>query len=101
MPNHDQAMKHWKNHHKDRFYQQCSGYAGDGKCEQAPKTNEEFCALERESFAKVLEAAKTYQFPVHVFQTGGIWRITDKPNLFSTEVKTYDELVEFGRNYVA
>ena len=93
-----QYMKHWKNHRKDRHCQQCSGYAGDGKCD-APKTNEELCALERESFAKVLEAAKT--FPAHVFQTGGVWRIADKPNLFSSEVKTYEELVEFGRNYVA
>lgn len=100
MSNHDQAMKHWKNHRKDRHYQQCSGYAGDGKCD-VPKTNEELCTLERESFAKVLEAAKTFPFPAHVFQTGGVWRIADKPNLFSSEVKTYEELVEFGRNYVA
>lgn len=99
MSNHDQAMKHWKNHRKDRFFQQCSGYAGDGKSD-VPKTNEELCTLERESFAKVLEAAKTFPFPAHVFQTGGVWRITDKPNLFSSEVKTYEELVEFGRNYV-
>ena len=100
MSNHDQAMKHWKNHRKDRHYQQCSGYASDGKCD-VPKTNEELCTLERESFAKVLEAAKTFPFPAHVFQAGGVWRIADKPNLFSSEVKTYEELVEFGRNYVA
>lgn len=95
----EQHMKHYRNHRKDRFYQQCSGYAGDGKCD-APMTNEQLWAIERESFARMLEAAKTFPFPAHVFQTGGFWRITDKPNLFSTEVKTYDELVEFGKNYV-
>ena len=95
----EQHMKHYRNHRKDRFYQQCSGYAGDGKCD-APMTNEQLWAIERESFARMLEAAKTFPFPAHVFQTGGFWRITDKPNLFSTEVKTYDELVEFGENYV-
>lgn len=95
----EQHMKHYRNHRKDRFYQQCSGYAGDGKCD-APMTNEQLWAIERESFARMLEAAKTFPFPAHVFQTGGFWRITDKPNLFSTEVKTYDELVEFGKNHV-
>ena len=95
----EQHMKHYRNHRKDRFYQQCSGYAGDGKCD-APMTNEQLWAIERESFVRMLEAAKTFPFPAHVFQTGGFWRITDKPNLFSTEVKTYDELVEFGKNYV-
>ena len=39
-----QYMKHWKNHRKDRHYQQCSGYAGDGKCD-APMTNEQMWAI--------------------------------------------------------
>ena len=64
----EQHMKHYRNHRKDRFYQQCSGYAGDGKCD-APMTNEQLWAIERESFARMLEAAKTFPFPAHVFQT--------------------------------
>lgn len=94
-----QYMKHWKNHRKDRHYQQCSGYAGDGKCD-APMTNEQMWAIERESFEKLLEEAKTFPFPVHIFQIGLYWRISNEPNLRSCEVKTYEELVQYGRDYV-
>lgn len=96
----EQHMKHYRNHRKDRHCQQCSGYFGDGKCEEVPPTLEELREIEKQSFAKLLEAAKSYSFPVHIFMTGRHWRITDKPNLFSLQVNSYEELLEFGKNYV-
>lgn len=96
----EQHIRHWGNHRKDRHYQQCSGYFGDGKCEEVPPALEELRVIERRSFEILLEEAKTFAFPAHVFMAGRIWRISDKPNLFSTEVKTYEELLEFGRNCV-
>lgn len=96
----EKHMKHWRNHKKDRHYQQCSGYFGDGKCEEVLPTNEELRSIERRSFEILLEEAKTFSFPAYVFMAGRVWRISYKQNLFSTEVKTYEELVEFGRNYV-
>ena len=90
----EQAMKHSRNHRKDRFHQQCSGYGGNG--DSQPITVEQGKKIEKESWAKLLEAAKNFPFPAHIFQSGWFWRISDKPNLFSTEVKSYEELLKFG-----
>lgn len=96
----EQHMKHYRNHRKDRHCQQCSGYFGDGKCEEVPPTLEELREIEVKSFATVLEAAKSFSFPAHVFKAGRFWVISDKPNLYSTQVNSYEELLEFGENCV-
>lgn len=67
----EQYMKHSKNHRKDRFYQQCSGYFG--------KSLEE---LEAEEKAKGIK-----------------YFIIDKGNKIVKEANTYDEIVSKGKEF--
>lgn len=95
----EQAMKHSKNHRKNRFYQQCSGYAGDGVGHQ--KTDEEIHNMETSSFQKVLEKAKHLVFPIYIASTGeGYYFICDEKNLFGEKIDSYEELIQFGKDYV-
>lgn len=66
----EQYMKHSKNHRKDRFYQQCSGYFG--------KSLEE---LEAEEKAQEIK-----------------YFIIDKDNRIVKAANTYDEIVSKGSN---
>lgn len=91
----EQAMKHYHNHRKNRFVQQCSGYAGDGNAQ--PITYEQAIKVERESWNKMLKAAKNFPFPAHIRRYGYCWLINDKPDLFSIEVNSYEELLKIDR----
>lgn len=94
----EQHMKHFKNHRKDRFYQQCSGYGGDGKSHQ--NSEEELQDLSIFSFKKCLEEAKTATFPIYIRQHGdGYYSIVDERNLFGQKFDSYDDLVQFGKDY--
>ncbi|MBQ8248081.1 MAG: hypothetical protein IJZ42_13215 [Lachnospiraceae bacterium] len=95
----EQAMKHSKNHRKDRFYQQCSGYGGDGVSHQ--KLEKEIQELAVSSFKKLLEEAKSADFPIYISECGGgFYCIVDEKNLFGQRIDSYEELVQFGKDYV-
>lgn len=91
----EQAMKHYRNHRKDRFVQQCSGYGERGDCE--PITDKQGIKTEKESWERMIKAAKDFPFPAHIRRYGYFWCINDKPDLFSIKVNSYEELLEIGR----
>lgn len=95
----EQALKHSKNHRKDRFYQQCSGYAGNG--EATPLTEEELQNLAIKSFKELLEKAQTISFPIYIRQSAGwFYSVVDEKNLFGEKINSYADLVQFGKDYV-
>lgn len=95
----EQAMKHSKNHRKDRFYQQCSGYGGDGESHQV--SDKEIQDFSVSSFKKILEEARTAVFPIYIRQHGdGYYSIVDERNLFGHKVDSYENLIQFGIDYV-
>lgn len=94
----EQAMKHSKNHRKDRYYQQCSGYGGDGESHQ--KTMGELRNLEVSSFRKLLDAVKEKPFPIYISERGGFYCSVDEKNLFGHRIDSYAELVQFGKDFV-
>lgn len=98
MNNYEQHMKHWKNHKKDRYYQQCSGYGGAGIVDDKEKMQTK--NKEEESFKQILVEAKNVFFPIYIASSGGYWFFCDKNNLFGTMIASYEELKQFGRDYV-
>ena len=91
----EQAMKHSRNHRKDRFVQQCSGYAGNGESEQMPE--EKRRQLELETFAKLKELpAEAY--PIYIARSGGYyWHETMEQHLFATRIDSPKALEKFER----
>ncbi len=99
MNNYDQFVKHWGNHSKDKVFQQCSGYFGDGVSHQ--KSEDELKRLEQDSFRSLLKKAEQLDFPIYITQTGGWhWCICDERNLFGNEIGSFAELEQFGKDYV-
>ena len=99
MDNYSQHMKHWKNHKKDKYYQQCSGYGGNGKSEQA--TEEQTKCVSISCFEKIVNEVKTEDFPLYIRVCGdGYVSICDKRNLFGTKIENYEELLQFGKDYI-
>lgn len=97
----EQAMKHNKNHRKDRFVQQCSGYSGDGISHQM--SEEQIERNKVSSFVELLANLKgSPNFPVYISNSGsyGIFRIVSEKYLFGYKIESYAELVEFGEKYV-
>ena len=100
----DQHMKHWKNHGKDRFVQQCSGsssfcdYDGTGS---GPVKEIDYEENSRTSFKKLLGEAKLKEFPIYIHQDMlDFWHETISSHLFATKIDSIEELEEFGREYV-
>ena len=96
----EQAMKHSRNHRKDRFVQQCSGYAGDGVSQQMSEA--QIKGMEIHSFIELLVNAKEEQemFPIYIANSGGLYHIVPENHLFGHRIEKYAELVEFGEKYV-
>lgn len=90
----EQHMKHSKNHRKDKFYQQCSGYSVNGESQQL--NDEEFNQLELNSFIKVVEEAKSAEFPIYIVHPGGFYCMTTSNNLFAEKINTYEDLIQVG-----
>ena len=68
MTGYEQAMRHTRNHRKNRFYQQCSGYFGDGRPDGFKVPEDVFSDLSAKSMEKILGAVE--EFPVYIHQTG-------------------------------
>lgn len=98
MNNYEQHIKHWKNHRKDRYTQQCSGYFGDGPSQIK---EDELEKKEAESFRNLLKKAKSAAFPIWIAQSGGwFWFICDEKNMFGNKICNYEDLKRFGEQFV-
>jgi len=94
----EQAMKHSKNHRKDRFYQQCSGYAGDGEPQYAPITEEQEERNSYSSMCKLLMSVTV--FPLYIAQDKwGFWGVVPHNHIGGTLIESSQELIDFAREY--
>jgi len=93
----DQALKHWKNHRKDRFFQQCSGPTPEG-CETThivPSEEE----LSVDSMKAILASAT--EFPIYIAQYRlGYWYTTAMNCVGSTRIESREALEQFAEDYV-
>ncbi len=85
MSHYDQAMRHFRNHKKDRFYQQCSGYTGTPAEESTPAPIDEAA-----TFRILMEKLPTdASFPVCIRQGSlGIWSTTAINDCFGTVIES-------------
>ena len=95
----EQAMRHSKNHRKDRFVQQCSGYFGGGGFSGHYLPGEEIAANSEKSMREILETVN--EFPVYLHQQTwvGIWELVPSNHLFGHEIKSREELEQFARDF--
>lgn len=88
-------MKHNRNHRKDRFVQQCSGYCGNGESEPIPEESK--LKAEMESFRRLKEIPKD-EYPIYIANSGGwYWHETSERHLFATRIDSPDELERLGK----
>ena len=73
MTGYEQAMRHARNHRKDRFYQQCSCYFGDGEPDGFEVPKDIFSDLSAKSMEKI--------------------------HLFGQEIGSTKELAQFASDY--
>ena len=92
-----QAMKHWTNHRKDRFYQPCSGIVSERpKIDSVSKETEE--KWSRESMQKILQTE--LNFPIYLFQNKwGIWEVVAKNHIAGAKIESAEELEAFANEY--
>lgn len=97
MSNYNQHMKHWKNHRKDRFTQQCAGP------QHNPNVTFLHCPAEvaRKSFEMLMDSVKCDDFPVYVKQgSGGMWSFTNERDSFGTKINDMGEMRKFYHDCV-
>lgn len=97
MTNYNQYMKHWKNHRKDRYTQQCGGPVHE------PDKQVELCSVEceRQLFDHLMDRLKCDAFPVYVKQGGGgMWLFTNERDSFGTKISNMEEMQKFYNDYV-
>lgn len=99
MSNYNQFMKHWKNHRKDRFTQQCSFSTSSDDCnENNIRCNER--ENELKSF-KMLREIPSDDYPIYIVKHGdGIWSHYDCDGFSRIRIDSQDELEQFGKDYV-
>lgn len=98
MTSYEQHMKHFQNHRKDRFYQQCSGPVKEPKKALTPEQMED---MERRSFLSLIENTKEEEFPIFIRQvSGGVWLTTGERDCFGERIDSRDDLTNFYRKYV-
>ena len=95
----EQAVRHSKNHRKDRFVQQCSGYFGDGRPSEYRISQEEFAENSKKSMKEILEAEN--EFPVYLHQQTlvGTWELVASNHLFGYEIGSREELEVFAKDF--
>lgn len=91
-------MKHWRNHRKDRFFQQCSGSAGEPSAQPDKGEMEDW---ERKSFLALINETEDDQFPIFIRQgSGGIWSTTTEKDCFGHKIESQAELLKFYELYI-
>lgn len=95
----EQAVRHSKNHRKDRFVQQCSGYFGEGVPGGCRISAEAFAENSKKSMEELLNEVN--EFPVFLHQDTwiGVWKIVPGNHLFGCEIKNREELEELARDF--
>lgn len=92
----EQHMKHWGNHRKDRFTQQCAGPQQDPSRQVAINTEH----LPRMSFQTLMANVSPDSFPVYVKQgSGGMWSFTNERDSFGTKISDIGEMRKFYYDY--
>ena len=97
----NQAMNHWRNHRKDKFYQQCSGYSGKGNNHEQCDSDKEKCEMEYKEKCKkkMIEQGKIMQYPVYIkYDCFNGLVFCDKRAIGGTEINSDDELVRAVKN---
>ena len=98
MTGYEHAMRHTRNHRKDRFLQQCSGYFGDGEPDGFQMSEDVFADLSAKSMEKILKAVKEFPIYLHQQKTGE-WELVPKNHLFGQEIGSPEELARFASDY--
>ena len=92
----EQAMRHSRNHRKDRFTQQCGGPVhepGEQRTQDQIRANE-ICSLER-------IAETTGEYPIYIKPlSGGVYETVSERDSFATKSENRDELDGFIRDFV-
>lgn len=94
-----QSVNHWKNHRKDRFVQQCSGYFGS---QSDRKSLSDIADTEqRNSHSSMILILKNQRiFPFYIFQDNmGIWQSVPKNHISGHCINSMEELQEFAKEY--
>ena len=92
----EQAMKHWKNHSKDRFFQQCSGPISAQSGYQAGSDIEDRRSVE--SMCRILSEEHVY--PIYLKQDGlGFWYEVPSNTIAGTLIDSRDALERFAEEY--
>lgn len=92
----DQAMKHWKNHRKDRYFQQCSFASSGGGHDTLTESKAQ--ELSKTSIAKIIETVHDYPLFIRQYSIG-VWSIVPKNDLFGTKIESEEELKFFAKEY--
>lgn len=96
MNNYDQHMKHWRNHSKDRYTQQCAaGHSGTGDMSVAQQ--KQAAANFRDSYLPVfLKQAKEANYPAYVhFGYMGALMFCDEDAIGASRVNSYNEVLQY------
>lgn len=90
----EQHIRHWRNHRKDRFFQQCSGPVQESTSLTYPDS------LEADSFQCILEKTGDMDFPIHIATTAGYWHLTTPSDFLGTQIINREELERFYHDFV-
>lgn len=92
----EQAMRHSRNHRKDRFTQQCGGPVHEPDAMRTPDQTRanELCSLER-------IAEREQDYPIYIKPlSGGVYVTVSERDSFATKIESRDELNDFIRDFV-
>lgn len=94
----EQHIRHFRNHRKDRYFQQCSGYFGFGQPEKLEEKEDLHEKNSRESMEVLLQAE--HSFPIYVAQnTIGEWVLVPKNHIAGECIADRKSLEVFASDY--
>lgn len=97
MTHYDQAMKHWGNHRKDRFFQQCAAPVTSGGDYHV--SQEKFLAFSKKSIDAIIRTI--VEFPIYIHQDNiGYWHIVPANHLFGHKIASMEKLIAFKNEYI-
>lgn len=93
----DQAMKHWKNHRKDRFFQPCAGPVFTRTGYQTGSEIEDRRSIE--SMSRIL--TEDHGFPIWLKQDSlGFWYEVPSNDIAGALIESREALEQFAEDYV-